>query len=126
MPVSMVLPNRPGNEVLGSVRRLPYSIAGGAVNVPDQDSGTRISVDSSMVNTEFSPGDLVRCTVTLERKEDAIWLPAQAIRTFEGRRFVVVKEGTAQQRVDVRLGIEGDGRIEIIEGLSEGQIVVSP
>jgi RND family efflux transporter MFP subunit len=126
MPVSMVLPNRPGNEVLGSVRRLPYSIAGGAVNVQDQDSGTRISVDSSMVNTEFSPGDLVRCTVTLERKEDAIWLPAQAIRTFEGRRFVVVKEGTAQQRVDVRLGIEGDGRIEIIEGLSEGQIVVSP
>jgi membrane fusion protein, macrolide-specific efflux system len=126
MELVMVLPNRPGNEIKGSVRRLPYSVAGGALEVQDQDSGTRISIDSSSNNLQFSPGDLVRITVTLEKKEAALWLPAQAIRTFEGRRFVVVKEGAVQQRVDVRLGIEGDGRIEIVEGLSEGQIVVSP
>jgi hypothetical protein len=31
-----------------------------------------------------------------------------------------------QQRVDVVLGIAGDGRVEIVEGLSEGQVVVAP
>jgi RND family efflux transporter MFP subunit len=124
MEVSMVLPNRPGRELAGTVRRLPYSATSGAVDVEDQDNSTRISIEGSA--GDFSTGDLVRCTVILEKKENILWLPPQAIRTFEGRRFVVVKDGAVQQRVDVRLGIEGDGRVEILEGLSAGQIVVSP
>jgi multidrug efflux pump subunit AcrA (membrane-fusion protein) len=62
----------------------------------------------------------------LEQKEDVLWLPPQAIRTFEGRKFVVVQEDGFQQRVDVKVGIEGDDRTEIEEGVEEGQIVVSP
>jgi len=124
MRVSLVLPNRPGRELTGAVRRLPYTVAGGALTLQDQDTSTRISIDN--LSGDFAPGDLVRCTVILEEKENVLWLPPQAIRTFEGRRFVVVKDGAVQQRVDVRLGIEGEGRVEIVEGLSEGQIVVSP
>lgn len=124
MPVSLALPNRPGRELAGTIRRLPYLVTGGALPIEDQDTGTRISIDNQA--GYFSPGDLVRCIVILERKENVLWLPPQAIRTFEGRRFVVVKDGEVQRRVDVRLGIEGIGRVEIVEGLSEGQIVVSP
>jgi multidrug efflux pump subunit AcrA (membrane-fusion protein) len=62
--------------------------------------------------------------VVLERKDDVLWLPPQAIRTFEGRRFVVVQEGDAQIRVDVKVGIESEDRVEIEEGLSEGQVVI--
>jgi membrane fusion protein, macrolide-specific efflux system len=124
MEVIMVLPNRPGRELTGVVRRLPYLVSSGAVTVEDQDTSTRISFTGEEAN--FAPGDLVRCTVILEKKDNILWLPPQAIRTFEGRRFVVVKDGAVQQRVDVRLGIEGDGRVEIVDGLSEGQIVVSP
>jgi membrane fusion protein, macrolide-specific efflux system len=123
MAVTLVQPNRPGRELSGTVRRLPYAVTGGAVTVQDQDNSVRISLEDP---GNFVPNDLVRCTVILERKENVLWLPPQAIRTFEGRRFVVVQEGAAQQRVDVRLGIEGEGRLEIVEGLSEGQIVVSP
>ena len=43
-----------------------------------------------------------------------------------GRRFVVVESDGVQQRVDVVLGIAGNGRVEIVEGLSEGQVVVAP
>jgi multidrug efflux pump subunit AcrA (membrane-fusion protein) len=53
-----------------------------------------------------------------------LWLPPQAIRTFEGRKFVVVQEGDAQRRVDVKIGVEGEDRVEIVEGLNEGQVVV--
>ena len=53
-----------------------------------------------------------------------LWLPPQAIRTFEGRRFVVVQDGDAQLRVDVTIGIESDDRVEIEEGLTEGQTVI--
>ncbi len=53
-------------------------------------------------------------------------VPPSAVREFSGRRFVVVESDGVQQRVDVVLGIAGDGRVEIVEGLSEGQVVVAP
>lgn len=48
----------------------------------------------------------------------------QAIRTFEGRKFVVVRDGEVEQRVDVKLGLQNQDRVEVAEGLTEGQIVV--
>ena len=61
----------------------------------------------------------------LEEKLDALWLPPAAVRTFQGRNFVVVQdEDGSQRRVDVRLGIESEERVEILEGLERGQTVV--
>ena len=50
----------------------------------------------------------------------------QAVRTFEGRRFVVVQEEGAQRRVDITQGIKQDDRVEIVEGLEEGQVILAP
>jgi multidrug efflux pump subunit AcrA (membrane-fusion protein) len=55
-----------------------------------------------------------------------MWLPPQAIRRFEGRRFVVVQDAEGQRRVDVKVGITSDDRVEILEGLEEGQVVIAP
>jgi len=55
-----------------------------------------------------------------------LWLPPQAIREFGGRKFVVLQEGDVQRRVDVKVGVVSDDRVEIITGLNEGQVVVSP
>jgi len=65
-------------------------------------------------------------TVELERSVDTLWLPPQAVRTFEGRSFVVIQEGGAQRRMDVRIGIRSDDRLEILDGLVEGQTVIAP
>ena len=69
-------------------------------------------------------GDLVRVKVELERKDDVLWLPPQVIRMFEGRRFVVLKDGDVQRRVDIKAGIETQERVEVEEGLDEGQVVI--
>jgi multidrug efflux pump subunit AcrA (membrane-fusion protein) len=111
-----------GNTALGSVRRLPIAAALGE----EGDDSVRITLADSPLELGYTLGDIVKITVTLEKKENALWLPPQAIRTFESRRFVVVQEGSAQQRVDVKLGIIGEDRVEILEGLTEGQVVVSP
>ena len=63
-------------------------------------------------------------TIVLEEKQDVLWLPPAAIRRFQGRNFVVVQDGVAQRRVDVRIGIESEERVEILEGLTEGQVVI--
>ena len=55
-----------------------------------------------------------------------MWLPPQAVRTFEGRSFVVIQEASAQRRIDVRVGIRSDDRVEILDGLAEGQVIIAP
>ena len=73
---------------------------------------------------DVEAGDLVKVIVTIERKADALWLPPAAIRTFSGRKFVVVEEEGRQRRVDVTVGIESAERVEIEDGLEVGQVVI--
>ncbi len=79
-----------------------------------------------LVAEGYEVGDLVEVVVMLEKSDEVLWLPPQAIRTFEGRRFVVVKDGDGQRRVDVRTGLQSDDRVEIVEGVEEGQVILAP
>lgn len=126
MPVSLVLVSRPGVELTGEIRRLPYPYGSGGSgqSVEEMDKSTRVSIDQSAADAGFELGDLVRVTVELERKDDVLWVPPQALRTFDGRRFAVVQEEDAQRRVDVTTGIQTQERVEVVEGLEEGQIVI--
>jgi RND family efflux transporter MFP subunit len=123
MPVTAQLSSRPGETYNGTIRYLPY---GQTVDETEEDKTTRITLDVGSEELGLEKGDLMRVTVVLEHKDNVLWLPPQAIRTFEGRKFVVVQEDGYQQRVDVTIGIEGDDRTEIEDGLEEGQVVVSP
>jgi multidrug efflux pump subunit AcrA (membrane-fusion protein) len=121
MAVTASLSSRPGETYDGTIRYLPYGVS---VDEDEDAKTTRVTLDTEELDLE--QGDLMRVTVILEQKDDVLWLPPQAIRTFEGRKFVVVQADGFQQRVDVTIGIEGDDRTEIESGLEEGQIVVSP
>jgi multidrug efflux pump subunit AcrA (membrane-fusion protein) len=125
MPASIVLVSRPGVTLHGSVRRLPYPYGSGGrgTTVEDLDKSTRISVDTAGAEG-FELGDLVRVRVELERKDNVLWLPPQALRVFDGRRFAVIQDGDIQRRVDVVVGIQTAERVEIEEGLDEGQVVI--
>lgn len=128
MEVTISLSNQPGQLYGGSIRQLPYPYGGGgrSEGLENEDTSTRISLEQEIDELGLSDGDLVRIEAVLERKADVLWLPPQAVRTFDGRRFVVVQDGEAQRRVDVKVGIESEDRIEIEEGLSLGQVIVGP
>jgi RND family efflux transporter MFP subunit len=127
MTVSMFFISRPGDTFSGLVRQMPSSLGQSAnSNVEVVDKVTHISVDDPTAISVNELGDLVRVTVILEKRDNVLWLPPQAIRNFEGRRFVLVQDGEAQKRVDVKLGLKGEDRVEIMEGLQEGQTVVAP
>ena len=128
MPATAVSVGAPGDVIDAQIRRLPYPYGGGGrtEGVGEEDTSTRVSLDMAAVGDELELGDLVRITVVLERKDDVLWLPPVAIRTFEGREFVVVQDGEAQRLVDVKVGIESEDRVEIEEGLTDGQIVLGP
>jgi multidrug efflux pump subunit AcrA (membrane-fusion protein) len=120
--------NRPGDQIPGFIRRLPYPYGGGGKieGVQDEDTSTRIELETSPIELGMAVGDRVRITIELERSVDTLWLPPQAVRTFEGRNFVVIQEDGGQRRLDVTIGIRSDERLEILDGLSEGQIVIAP
>ena len=125
MPATMVLVSRPGEVFNGAIRKLPYPYGsgGGSAKVEEEDKTTRLSMEGSLEESGMELGDLMRVTVVLESKPDVLWLPPQAIRTFEGRNFVVVRDGDGTRRVDVKVGIKSDDRVEILEGLEAGQVI---
>lgn len=124
-PAEARLVSRPDQALPAAVRRLPAPYgSGGSGAVAEQDRTTRFSLGEGAAGLE--PGAVARITVVLERKEDALWLPPEAIRSFEGRRFVVVREGERERRAPVRTGIASDERVEILEGVAEGDLVVGP
>lgn len=136
MVAIITMSDRPGEEITGAIRRLPYPYGGGGrtgTDVEDVDDSTRVSLDTPAADAGLEMGDLVRITVELERRDNVLWLPPQAIRTFEGRRFVVVQDGEIQRRVDVKIGIESEDRIEIeaaaeedVDLLAVGRVVIGP
>jgi multidrug efflux pump subunit AcrA (membrane-fusion protein) len=123
--VEIRLLSRPDLVIPGVIRRMPAPYgSGGSGVVQDRDVTTRFQVVDAR-GQQFEAGVTVaRVSIVLERKENALWLPPEAIRSFEGRRFVIVREGERERRVAVRVGIETEERVEILEGLNEGDVVV--
>lgn len=119
MPVTLSLADRPGQEIQGSIRRLPPPYGSGS----EQDESTRVRLALAPDEAGIEQGDRVRLIVVVERREDVLWLPPQAIRIFSGRKFVLVRQEAGQQRVDVQLGLQTENRVEIEAGLTEGQVV---
>lgn len=58
------------------------------------------------------------------RREDTLVIPAAALRESRGREFVRVMEDEVRREVDVLVGIRGATRVEILEGLDEGDLVI--
>jgi len=126
-PVTITVPSRPGLVLPGHIDQLPYPYgSGGKGKGTSKDTTMRIRFDRDPIVQDFQMGDLVEVHVILARKENVLWLPPAAIRTFGGRTFVVVQEGNLRRRVNVTLGLQGRDRVEIRSGLEEGQVVIGP
>jgi membrane fusion protein, macrolide-specific efflux system len=118
MPAQLTVANRPSEPVPGTILILPAPFGTG------DDEFVHVRFDDPSQATDFVVGDRVAINVVVNESLGALWLPLAAIREFNGRNFVVVEEDGAQRRVDVVLGIQGDGRVEILEGVEEGQTVI--
>jgi hypothetical protein len=86
------------------------------------DTAVHVSVEGQ---ADLTLGELATVSIVLQEKQNVLWLPPAAIRTYQGRNFVVVQlEDGSQKRVDVLLGITTDEQVEITAGLEAGQTVV--
>jgi len=109
--------NHPDLKVECVVRRIPLSSR-------DIDQTTRVAADFYAEEADLSA--LINVTMALEIRENTLWLPPAALRTFQNRTFVVVDTAQGQQVVDITIGLQTDDRVEILTGLAEGDVVVAP
>lgn len=117
-PVTCYFDNAPNSPVNGVVTAFPKM-------PPDAPNQTVIVELGDDVKLEVSR--LARCITVLGETANVLWLPPQAVRTFQGRRFVVLQgENGARQRMDVEIGLESDERVEIKRGVKQGDVVVGP
>jgi len=125
-PAEVTLLARPDLPLPALIRRLPV---GGSGVVQGEDRTTRVEI-TDLRGLTLEADAVAQVRVVLERKPDALLLPPEAVRTFEGRQFVVVRTndgaGIREQRVAVRLGITTDTAVELLSGVSEGDVVVGP
>ena len=120
-PVQITFSRYSGKTFEGTVSGLPTTATSSSSSV-NPDTSYHISFTAPDIALDV--GDLAEITITLAKKENTLWLPPQAVRVFEGRRFVVVQDGDRQRRQDIKVGIISTDRVEILEGLKAGDVVV--
>lgn len=107
--------NQPDTAVQCIVRRLPLTAS-------DADQTVRVAATLPQVPA----GQIIQIEMPLETASNVLWLPPNAIRTFQNRIFVVLQTPEGQRRADIEIGLRTDERVEIISGVNEGDIVVAP
>jgi multidrug efflux pump subunit AcrA (membrane-fusion protein) len=107
------------------VKALPIlsgSASGGEAS--SNDPAMHITLNDPSV--ALTLGETATLVIQVEARPDVLWLPPAALRTYQGQDFVFIETNGVQRRVNVVLGLQSSDRVEILEGLEEGQAVVGP
>ena len=130
VPETLLPKVQPGQPVSVSVDAYPDEAFAGKITAvaPKTDiQGHSLEVRASLPNRDLKlrPGLFVRIDVSLGVKSDAIMIPEQAIWPLGQDKIVyVVEDGKAYQR-RVRIGDRKPGVVEILNGLTAGEIIVT-
>jgi RND family efflux transporter MFP subunit len=117
-PVALQMDAFPGRTVAGRVRRVFPSANPASRLVPVEVAIT--GADARLAR----PGFLARITFALGAKENVLLVPASAIVQDAGSSAVYVIEQDRAERRPVRTGVTSEGRVEILEGIETGDVVV--
>lgn len=122
MPVSVSPDNKPDVKWTAKITQLPSPYGTGDAN----DKTVHLTLDQTPPAADFKSGDNVTVTVQLANKTGILWLPPDAVRQVGGRTFVIVNSANGPKRLDIDIGLKTTDKIEIVAGLTEGQVVVGP
>jgi len=84
-----------------------------------------VTVEVDMPDARLKPGMNATCDFIIERKEDVLVVPTEAVRDEEGSNSVTVMKNGQQTPRRVRVGASGDENTEILSGLRQGEVVVT-
>jgi Cu(I)/Ag(I) efflux system membrane fusion protein len=130
LPESLAAQVLPGNAVEAQTPALPGAVFSGKVNaiLPEVDLATRTvkaRVELSNPRGELTPGMFATLRFATDGKADVLLVPSEAVIETGTRSVVMVADGAGRfAPANVKVGLERDGRTEILAGLEAGQQVV--
>lgn len=121
MPVAITWDARAGKRWEGRVERMPTEITA---------LGTRqVGEVICMIENpdgELLPGANVNAEIRSQAAENVLTIPREALRREAGQDGVLVLEGDTVAWRKVRIGISSITRMQVLEGLAEGDAVALP
>jgi HlyD family secretion protein len=124
---------RVGQQVEITIDAFPNQRFRGIVTRINPQAVTQQNVTTVLVKVEIEnpaahlkPGMTASCEFLVNQADNVLYLPSRAVREVGGEYVVSVQKGGEVTEVPVTVGLVGDDRIEIREGLTEGREVVLP
>ncbi len=77
-------------------------------------------------DTPLRIGMSVEANIIIRERKGALLVPAEAIRTANGKASVFTVENGKLKQVAVETGIRGSRLVEVTSGLTEGSMIASP
>ena len=117
LPVQVTVDEIPGRVFTGAVTRFAYAL--------DEASKTMLA-EAEIPNPteELRPGMYARVRVGIERKVEALLVPAAAVIAGRGQDSVLTIADGKAKRLPVKTGFRDDNDVEILDGLSADQPVI--
>jgi len=69
---------------------------------------------------DLLPGLTVSCRIIVDKLEDVLYVPIEAIRSEAGKNYVYIKSGSSFEKVEVETGRSNSDYTIIVNGLNEG------
>ncbi len=119
-----------GQEAVISIDALPdVSLTGRVIGIAQEgttsDGVTKYPVTLEVGYTEGIKGGMTAsATIKLQKKENVLRIPAEALITNNNRTMVRIVENGQPQMQPIRTGLNNGRWVEVLEGLEEGQQIV--
>ncbi|MDZ4297767.1 MAG: efflux RND transporter periplasmic adaptor subunit [Moraxellaceae bacterium] len=130
IPESMAARVLPGNRVEATTLARPGKVYKGriAALLPEVDNTTRTlqaRIELNNLGFELVPGMFANLNLAGETSKESLLVPTEAIiRTGKRNVVFVVEEPGNFHAVDVSIGLESQGEVEVLKGLKAGQKIV--
>ncbi|MDT7836660.1 efflux RND transporter periplasmic adaptor subunit [Aquabacterium sp. OR-4] len=125
---------KPGQAVAIDLDALPgQRVAGriGALDAQLDANGRSVLVRARVPNADgrLRSGMFARARVLFEVREGALLVPEEALVPMAGKQFVIKvidapQGGKLARRIEARLGQRANGKVELLAGVAEGDVVV--
>ncbi len=116
-PVRVAVEGLPGRSFDGQVTRFAYAL--------DEASKTMLAeIELPNPRLELRPGMYVTVEIGIERRENALLLPAEALLQEKAGASVFLLAEDKAKKTPVKTGFNDGERVEIVSGLKPDQLVI--
>lgn len=123
-PAIVTVETLPGKKFLGTVAMVaPLPDSAGIFLNPDlKVFKTQINLDTD--DSALRPGTTCRTEIIVEKYDDAVYVPVQAVTRVAEDTIVYLPKGDSVEPRIVEIGMDNNRMIRIISGLKEGEVVL--